>query len=101
MHTLFLTLAILVSAGGQIQYKRYTLDRKRITFTSTIALFFMTPFFSYLALKGITVDVVYMATSLNSFVVLMMSRWWLKEAVSKKQIISSLIVAGGVFIYLL
>jgi drug/metabolite transporter (DMT)-like permease len=98
---IWLALAVIVSALGQVQYKRYSLSPNRLALVMTVLLFLMAPGFSYLALKGLGVDVVYMATSLNTFFVLVLSRMVLKERVEIGQYTSSLVIIIGVVVYML
>jgi drug/metabolite transporter (DMT)-like permease len=101
MHALFLAVAVLVSAAGQVQFKIYALNRSKWAFVSTVILFLLAPIFSYLALKGIGVDAVYMATSLNTFIVLLLSKYLLDERVQRGQLVACLVVVAGVVVYLL
>ena len=99
MHAMFLTLAVLVSSIGQVQYKAYALNGGAFTFSSAIVFFLLAPVFSYMSLKGISVDVVYIATSLNAFIVLILSKYFLSESVRPGQFMACLTVAAGVFVY--
>ena len=99
MACLFLLLALFFASLGQVFYKGFANESKKIFLSFAIIFFILTPFCNFLALRSITVDVVYMATSLNSFIILLLSAYILKEQVTKKQIIGTLIIFIGVVIY--
>lgn len=58
------------------------------------------PIFSFIALKYLSIDMVYMATSLNGLVVLFMSRYLLNEDVKHDQLIGAFMVFLGVCVYM-
>jgi multidrug transporter EmrE-like cation transporter len=97
---LYLLLAILSTSFGMVCYKIFFLNRTRMKFILSILLFVAAPVFSYGALKGIDIDVVYVATSLNSLVVLFLSGFFLKEKIHTNQIIGCVLITSGVFIYM-
>lgn len=99
MSFFFLGCAIVFTAAAQTLYKLFAENRKLPFLISTIALFVATPIMSYLALRELSLGVVYMSTGLTYILVLMSSRFVLRESVEKRQIFAvALIVAGvGVF----
>jgi len=101
MYWLALLSALLFASFGQIVYKLYANTSKIYYLALTIFFFILAPFFSYIAMKQISVDMVYMATSLNSLLILSLSALILKEHVNKRQILASLIIFLGVVIYAL
>lgn len=82
-------------------YKSYTTSKSIITLAATIALFVVTTPLSYLALRGLSIDIVYIATSLNTIIVLGMSSIFLKESVSREQYTGAMITTFGVALYAL
>ncbi|MBL4280043.1 EamA family transporter [Vibrio fluvialis] len=100
MSYVYLLLAIFATSFGMVCYKRYFLDKTRMNFILSVLLFVAAPAFSYGALQEIDVDVVYVATSLNSLVVLFLSGLLLKEKIRRNQIIGCVVITLGVFIYM-
>jgi len=99
MYWLLLLSALIAASFGQVFYKLYSNTSKLYYLPLTILCFVSAPLFSYLTMKKLSVDLVYMATSLNSFIILSLSALVLKEHVNKKQIFASLIIFLGVVIY--
>ncbi len=96
---LFLLFAILLTALGQFCYKKFSLTQNRLYFYLTILLFVATPVFSFLALKGISVDVVYMFTSLTILIVLILSKTLLNEEITFRAYIGVLFITLGIIFY--
>ena len=96
---LFLFGAILSTALGQFFYKKYSLTNNIVYLLITIFLFVITPVFSFLALKKIPVDVVYMFTSLTIFLVILFSKVFLNEEINKKTYVGVLLIIIGVLVY--
>lgn len=94
-----LVLAILATAFGQYWYKRYKLSQVKGYFFGAVLLFVMTPVMSYCALKRIPVDTVYMFTALTILVVLLLSRFGLKESISSRKLTGAGMILAGVIIY--
>ncbi len=99
LNYLFLILAIFCTAVGQFFYKKYSLTNKYYFLVLTIVLFVMTPVFSFLALKKIAIDIVYMFTSLTILIVLGLSIIFLKEKIELKTYIGILFIIVGVIVY--
>ena len=59
----------------------------------------MVPYLSYKALIKLTIDYVYMTTSVNIILVLILSRIFLNEKIYLNQIIGSLIIVIGIILY--
>lgn len=101
MAIVFLVMAIFCASAGQVLYKAFTSNRKYSFLALTIALFLLTPLFSYLALKELTIDIVYVATSMNSIIILLMTSLFLRESVTTKQYLGAIITTVGVAVYAL
>lgn len=99
--TAYLCLAatVLATAGGQIAYKLYVERRSRLLLGVTIMCFVAVPFLSYGALRGVALDVVYMATSLTVVLVTGFSVALLGERLAPVQWLGSLLVVVGVIVY--
>lgn len=96
----FVLGAILATSFGLIAYKKYALDNQIILLILTVFFFLMAPVLSFISLKYLSVDIVYMATSLNGFIVLFLSQYFLKEKVKQHKFIGALLVFIGVSIYM-
>lgn len=97
--SLFLISAIISTALGQFFYKIFTLYRKKYFFYLTILMFIFTPLFSMLSLRYFSIDLVYMFTSLTILLVVVFSRFFLKEQITKKQAIGIGFIILGVVLY--
>ncbi len=96
----FTFFAILSTSLGVVTYKLFSRSKKAYIFIVTVTLMLLAPVFSFLALTQLSVDEVYMATSLNSLLVLILSFYILRERVSHRQIKGALLVFLGVCVYM-
>jgi drug/metabolite transporter (DMT)-like permease len=95
----FLALALVTASLGQVMYKSYSKKNSYSQLFGCIFCFCLTPVASYLALKGIGLDVVYMATSLNSFIIIVLSKLFLEENINRHQLIGAVFIFLGVVVY--
>lgn len=96
----FVFLAITSTSLGIVIYKVWSKNKRNITLLITIIFMVLAPIFSFIALKYLSIDLVYMATSLNGMIVLLMSRFFLNENVNHDQLIGAFLVFLGVCIYM-
>ena len=75
------------------------MKRKKIFLVFTLISFVLVPFFSYQSLLGLSIDTVYMATSITIVLVLLGGYLILGEKLSKNQILGSLVIIIGIIIY--
>ena len=99
LNYIFLTFAIFTTAFGQFFYKKYSLSHNYKYFYLTIILFIVTPIFSYMALKKLPIDIVYMFTSLTILLVLLLSKIFLNEKIAPKTYIGVVFIILGVILY--
>lgn len=99
MNYIFLISAILTTAIGQFFYKKYAINGNIKFLIITLFLFIITPIFSFLALKKIPIDIVYVSTSLTILVVVALSKFLLNESIEKKTYLGILFIIIGVVIY--
>jgi len=99
LNYIFLTFAIFTTALGQFFYKKYSLSHSYKFFYLTIILFIVTPVFSYMALKKIPIDIVYMFTSLTILIVLFLSKIFLNEKIASKTYVGVIFIILGVILY--
>ena len=95
-----LLLAVLTTSAGMVLYKLYVVRGTRAFLLLTVVTFALAPIFSFLALKVYTLDVVYIATSVNGLLVLWLSKRFLAESICFRQYLGSLLVTVGVTIYM-
>ena len=98
-HYLFLLCALIFTTSGQLLFRYYHIKKRIILLCLTLLSFILVPYFSYNALIGLSIDIVYMATSVTIVLVLMGGYFLLGEKLNKNQIIGSLIIISGVIIY--
>lgn len=96
---LSLGVAILSTALGQFFYKKFSLRKKYKYYIIAIVLFLLAPIFSFIALQNISIDIVYMFTSLTILLVLLFSRFFLKEDIDLKTYYGILSIIIGVIAY--
>jgi len=98
-HFVYLSCALLFTTSGQLLYRFYHLNRNKIFLGLTLLSFVMVPFFSYKSLIGLSIDTVYMATSVTIVFVLIGGYLLLGEKLSKNQILGSIVIIAGIIVY--
>jgi multidrug transporter EmrE-like cation transporter len=99
MPWIYLFAALLSTAAGQLTYKLYYQRKARWLLGITLALFLLSSFFSYLAQRDLSLDVVYMATSLTIVMVMAGSALWLGETVERRHVLGAGLIIGGILLY--
>ena len=95
MAYVYLILLIVFTALGQVSYKKYYANHNKAYYFTAILLFLCLPFINYLALKRLPLDIVYINSACIIITINLMSYYFLKERLSKKQIIGiGLIIVG-------
>ena len=95
----FLISAILSTAFGKFFYKKYSVTGIKKYYVFTILLFLSTPVFSFFALQQISIDIVYVFTALTIFVVMLLSKIFLKEDIEQNTYKGVFFILLGVIIY--
>lgn len=95
----YLFAALLATAAGQLTYKLYYLRKARWLLAATAGLFLLAPFFSYLAQRELSLDVVYMATALTIVMVMLGSVLWLGEKLQRRHIWGAILIISGILLY--
>ena len=95
----FLVLAVIFTALGQLLYKLYFSRKRRYLVVLAVFCFLLVPLFNYQALTELTIDVVYLSTSLKVALVLLFSYLFLNERINKQQIYSTLFIVIGIILY--
>lgn len=96
---LYLFTAIIFTTVGHISYKLYFTKQNLLYMIYTILCFMIVPYLSYKALIELTLDYVYMTTSINIILILISSRIFLDEKIYLNQIIGSLFIVTGIILY--
>lgn len=96
---MFLALAVIFTALGQLLYKLYFSRKERYIVVLAVLCFILVPLFNYQALTELTIDIVYLSTSVKVALVLLFSYLFLGEDITKQQIYSSLFIVAGIILY--
>lgn len=99
LHWFSLVGALSGTAMGQFFYRYYFIKKNFVWLFFAVSFFLMVPLFSYFALKGLSLGVVYMSTGLTQVIILVMSKYFLEEDVGIKKIMSVGIIVFGVVVY--
>lgn len=99
MAWIFLLFALFAVSSGQVLYKAYAHSSKSKHLVTAVSCFCMAPVLNWAALQSLGVDVVYIATSLNAFLILMLSKIFLGEKINMHQVGGILLIFIGVYIY--
>src|SRR5690242_11575572 len=96
-----LALALIFTAVGQVMYKLYINSKRLIHYLITIISFILIPLFSFFALRHLSLDLVYISTSLTIILILFLSVIIFKEKITFGQFMGSLLIVIGIVIYTL
>ena len=99
MSYVYLGCAIGFTATAQIFFKLFHQKRRFTYLLLTVALFGLTPFMSYLALKALDLSVVYMSTAITYVLVMYLARIILKETINRRQVYAVSLIVVGVMIF--
>jgi len=99
MSYFFLALAILCTSLGQFFYKLFALNKKKSFLLVTLFLFGGVPVFSYMALKGLGIDIVYLSTTVSIVIILILSKCFLGEKIDRQKIMGSFLIIVGITCY--
>jgi len=95
----YLLFALVFTAIGQLLFRLYYVHEKKIYLATALGTFITVPLFSYFALLNLTLAFVYMSTALIHVLVLIMSRLFLKERLSRNQFISMSLIVIGIIVF--
>lgn len=96
---LSLTAAVAATTAGQLYFKHYHRTQRRLYFLLAIGFFLVVPAFNYSALRGIPMDIVYMATSVTILLAVLGSNLLFGEFIPQNSKIGLLFILGGILIY--
>lgn len=95
----FLVLTIGFTVGAQLAFKTYSIRPRPVLLAATIAMFAAVPPCSYMALRTMPLDIVYMSTSLTIVLATLASLYLLDERLILRQWVGVFLVVVGVLIY--
>lgn len=95
----YLAVAILATAAGQLFYKLYFVRRRFVNFAISMASFCIAPPLSYLALKVLPIGLFYMSSALSIVLVVIASVYMFGERLSRSQLAAMSLIVAGIFIY--
>jgi multidrug transporter EmrE-like cation transporter len=95
----FLGLTIICTVAAQVSYKLYfrRLDRRLLAWT--MLFFVAVPLCSYMALRVIPLDDVYVSTALTIAMATVGSLWLLGESLERRQWLGIVLLIAGVVVY--
>jgi multidrug transporter EmrE-like cation transporter len=95
----YLSCAILFTALAQTLYKLYSLKHKVVYLLFTVIFFCITPLMSYLALRELTLTVVYMSTAITYVLVMFSAKYILDEVIEKRHLYAVALIISGVLVF--
>ncbi|MCJ7701310.1 MAG: EamA family transporter [Anaerolineales bacterium] len=91
--------ALFSTALGQAFFK-YSFQMKKNTYLAiAIGFFVVTPLLSYIALQRLYISTVYMSTAVTQVIILGLSRFFLKEELTKDHFVAITFILLGVIIF--
>ncbi len=92
-------LALLFTAGGQVQFKHYYTSRRRLDLLSALAMFGLVPIINFVALRGLPFGFVYMSTAVTQVLVLGMCWLFLGEKLQRATLPGIALILAGIIVY--
>ena len=96
---LALAASLICTAAGMVTFKHYYRSRRRADLVWSVLLFAGVPLTTFLALRGLSLGLVYMATAATQVLVLLMSRFFLGERIGPKALPGIALILAGIIIY--
>ncbi len=96
---LALSGALLSTALAQLFYKLYFRDRRNGLLVLSIGCFVSASVFAYLALKGLSLGMVYMSTALTQLLVMGLAHFVLGERITRDHGVAMGLIVSGIIIY--
>ncbi len=101
IYWLALSVSYIVTAIGQVIYKMYAHTKNPWHFFWAVAFFIIAPFTSYIALQKLSVGMVFIGAAFSQVLILIMSKYTLKETLTKDHFISMTLILLGLFAFAL
>jgi multidrug transporter EmrE-like cation transporter len=99
MSLIYLTAAILFTATAHVLFKLYFLRKNYAYLILSAGFLCATPPMSFLALRELPLSIVYMSTALTYVLVLILARVVLNEYISRRQLLSTMLIMVGVITF--
>ncbi|MFQ5508346.1 MAG: hypothetical protein ACE5FN_03305 [Leptospirillia bacterium] len=99
LHWAALAAAIVLTALAQVTYKLYFRAHRRALVLLSVGLFLSASLMAYLALKGLSIGMVYMSTAITQILMAGLSRFILKETFSRDHAVAMTMIVTGIVIY--
>ncbi|HEY3643795.1 MAG TPA: hypothetical protein VGM16_00535 [Gammaproteobacteria bacterium] len=101
VYMLAVIVGIVLTAGGQVLFKRYYLHHRRLDLFGALAMFGLVPLINFVALRGMSFGFVYMSTAATQILVLLMCRLFLGEKLGRDALPGILLILAGIIVYTL
>lgn len=101
VYMLMVIVAIVLTAGGQVLFKRYYQQHHRLYLLGALAMFGLVPLTNFVALRGIPFGFVYMSTAATQILVLLLCRIFLGEKLGKDALPGIALILAGIIVYTL
>lgn len=99
IYLLALLLALLLTAAGQVLFKRYHHTRRPWDRRLAVALFVAVPVINFVSLRGLSFGLVYMSTAATQVLVLLMSHLFLGERIPPRALPGIALILAGIVLY--
>ena len=99
MFYIYLIVTIVFTALGQVFYKNYFRRNKRTDLILSVLFFVTTPYLSYKALKGLSLDIVCISSAFILVLVQLFSRTMLQEVQNKRELTGTAAIILGLLVY--
>lgn len=94
-----LSFAIAGTALGQFFYKRFFITNRYRNLGLTFACLGSVPLFTMVALRNLSLDTVYVTTSITIGITTLLAVIFLHEKLSKRDLFAIFCIMGGVVVY--
>src|SRR5262249_24331269 len=94
-------LALLFTAGGQVQFKHYYTSRRRQDLLSALAMFGLVPVINFVALRGLPFGFVFILTAITPVLVLLICWFFLGEKLQRSALPGIALILAGIIVYAL
>lgn len=101
VYMLAVIVGIVLTAGGQVLFKRHYLHHRRLDLLGALAMFGLVPLINFVALRGMSFGFVYMSTAATQILVLLMCRVFLGEKLGRDALPGILLILAGIIVYTL
>ena len=94
-----LIFCIFFTTFGHYYFKIFFIKKNLNLMLIAIILFIFTPFFTYIALKNLSLSEVYMSLAMVNVLLLIVSKYFLNEEMNSDMYIGSFLIISGVVLF--